>query len=130
MRSQEGLHRRGRNMSDGTPPPPESASSPGLRALTLTPWESTAGVPYVGIVSGATPGSVITPTNFGLFNNLQFDRETLTLTGTPGGAGEHRGELTETLDGAPNSPRLTIFSPMPVAFAPAAGDDSDGDDGA
>lgn len=93
---------------------------PPLNALTLDPIEATVGVPFVSTIGGATPGSTITA-EFGLFQNVVVDRETLTITAMPTAQGQHAGVLTETLEGSPNSPNVTRIAPMPVAPPPPLG---------
>jgi hypothetical protein len=98
------------------PPPPPPPSPPTLLALLMSSTAFVAGVSSSGTIINATPGSTIVPS--GLPSGLAIDGpgRTWAWTGVSGVDGSFN--LTETLGGAVNSPRVTTINYTIIANLP------------
>ena len=83
-----------------------------LAALTLSAGAATIGTAITLNLLGATAGSTITGV---MPDGLVLDSAARTISGTPRVAGVYGVVLTETLPGAPNSPRVTVVA-LAVSF--------------
>lgn len=83
-----------------------------LAALTLSAGAATIGAAITLNLLGATAGSVITGV---MPDGLTLNSAARTISGTPRVAGVYGVVLTETLPGAPNSPRVTVVA-LAVSF--------------
>jgi hypothetical protein len=77
---------------------------PALAALTISPSSASVGTPYSGTIAGQTAGSTL---SLSLNPGGAFSLMGTTLSGTP--ASTTSPQVTETLSGFSNSPRVTTL---------------------